>query len=707
MDIQQLIYTKVPQQESPWKKTDYHTVFYPTTFLTRGELAEVERKIHFQGQALCDHKLVWFWQQIGGSYYLVIFRLQTLPDEVDWQGRVGSFLCHAFFFPPQLWQKVPRPLACMELVKDKIITSSSGALSSPSVDRNTGNMAPLTIQDREWERLDQQVPKDLSEEEWRLALALIRSATLNIQNRPVILCKGSAEIVADLFDRLFAFLPTDLKVQLACDSVMDGANLAQCPVRLGGFSQRLSYGTNVLLITTDPWTVDTSGKWRELFQPTTPFERWFDGCRDEVVVPGRIDEAYRLSSQLLNESMIRGNGGLLLDCQKFVKVNRQFLDDIFQERCTAITGAPTALLFNGLISSDAKLDYLLRGISNQRLAPELEKQIFANPNVLNSLVGSIPASLVESCSLSLQMIFSFWQGRKDMLGRLVDLGKNDAETLIRLLVDNGVVDQNVLRKMMVERMDLFDRLLVIFPSMRPLIREIMLCVMRERKPATGIEEILVDQALSHGNCNALLSGKLIIAALLDDFVRQGKWQRADLKLILRWARRNKERVSFAEYPFLEAVVKPDFMDVLLRQLDQHEPQGRLLDRNSAKQATLLKQHVPSSSGLPYREQDFLPSQETPNFFKIMQGVRRQDNQQPTTLTSEEERIPPNSSSKKRQIQPSLARHDKLIEYLMTERKVSEPDFIRCGFDADIVQKVFQTNQAGLFSKIRGLFGSSK
>lgn len=706
MEIQQLIYTKVPQQESPWKKTDYHTVFYPTGFLTRGELADVERKIHFQGQSICDHKLAWFWQQISGIYYLVILRLQTLPDEVDWQGRVGSFLCHTFFFPPELWKNTPRPLACLELVKDHIITSSSGALSSPSVDQNTGNMAPLSLQESEWQRYDQQIPNDLSDEQWRLALALIRSATLNIQSRPVILCKGPADFTADLFDRLFACVPTDLKILLAFDSAMDGANLAQCPIRIGGFSQRLSYGTNVLLITTDPWKIDTTGKWHELFLPSTPFERWFYGCRDEVVVTRRIDEVYLLSSQLLSDTISNGNKSLLLDCQGFIEVNRQFIDDTFQERCAARTGAPAAHLFNDLISKDAKLEYLLRGIPFQQLAEELEKLILADPNLLNTLAGTIPAPLVQAGSLRLQLIASFCQGRKDMLNRLEELDIEQAEALIRFLADNSIVDKKLLRKLMEKRRDLFDQLLASSPSLEILIRDIMLSTMRETKLAVGVEEIVVDQAISQGKCNALLSGEVMISSLLNEFVKQGAWQKADLKPILRWASHDQEPNPFREYLFLAAVVNPDFINILLRQLNQYIPQECQPTQNTAKPMRGREQVVPALSRVTYKEQSFSANQGIPKFFEIQRGEKR-PNDPHSTLMANEENIRLSRLQRRLSCEwQSMARHEKLIDYLMTERKVGTQELIGCGFDGDTVQRVAQSHPTSLLSRFRALLPGS-
>ncbi len=149
MDIQQIVYTKINDGESPWGKSDFHTAFYPINIMTEQDISELERKIYVHDLVLMSGKKVVFYQKIMQEYYLVLLFFTNLPDDEDSFGRCGIFLVHGFLFPQALWQQSLSPMDLSALVLEHVFSSRDDLLDSDSINRKTGNIHPLNVTEKQ------------------------------------------------------------------------------------------------------------------------------------------------------------------------------------------------------------------------------------------------------------------------------------------------------------------------------------------------------------------------------------------------------------------------------------------------------------------------------------------------------------------------------------------------------------------------------
>ncbi|MCP4346525.1 MAG: hypothetical protein GY795_13490 [Desulfobacterales bacterium] len=374
MDVLNLVYTKVSPDETPWGKTGFHTIFYPTVLMTKDDIFELEQRIHFPGTEKLGNKETVFYQNIKGEYHLVILHIRSLPDAKDTFGRGGVYLCHGFIFSPDLWKRVPDPLALFELTKQNLFTTREQVLSCPSVDKKTGDMQPLELAEEKISGLAEKLPVLTTDFEWRVAMLMNRVANMADQS-PVVILKGEPEKIAELLNRAIAYVPDDLKTSLGWDPGYENGNMALFPLNIVGFKSDRPLGgsaDNLVEISLETNVINEPAENAKFLVPETLFENWLNHCSEEADSKHQVEKAYNLSLMIEKDKPF-GLDEILDKRAGFASANQARIKEIFLEKCRKIVGKTFAKHVGGALGPESMLDLLIENIPLEELAPEVKE----------------------------------------------------------------------------------------------------------------------------------------------------------------------------------------------------------------------------------------------------------------------------------------------------------------------------------------------
>lgn len=603
MKVFQLVYTKVSKEESPWKKMDFHTVFYPVDLISQTELIELEKKIHFPGSGEFKEKETVFYQKIQGRVYLVILYMQNLPEARDTFGRTGIFLCHGFLFPEEMWRKVPTPLALFELVKEKLFRSREDLLSSSLVNRNTGNIQALDITQERLNALSDRLPGLSTEIEWVMAILLNRIASTT-EERPSILFKGESGGISSLMNKLFAYIPDDLKLNLGWDSCLDNGSLTFYPLKIVGFKDKPPRGGNPIRIEMKPLTIEETPEILKFFLPQTPYEKWLIHCRNEAVNKEQIERAYRLSVGIETKTLPPVEE-VLFQRACFASVNKEVIESFFLKRCEETLGTTIANYLVHLFTPDSMLELLIENLPPVKLVSNVEDVILKNRLTLKDIEKPFPSSFIETGSLRLRLIERLW--RKEVISPddLRPLRGEERFGFVVYLLLSWRMEKDWIVEILRDDEEIFRRLLSSY-EIKGVIEKVLREIILKEKDFREIGEFLFKEILRQKQGFALLKREVNFMDVLEEFLREGIWDNKEIKELISWAKKRSHLKK--DSPYTRAFLYPK----------QGIPEEVLRDNMARKR---LIEYLIQHHG--YKDKDFegfgLGKEEQLNIKKQMKG----------------------------------------------------------------------------------------
>lgn len=220
-EIHQLVYTKLNPEDSPFEKKDFHTAFYPLELFTRTDILVIENHIYIPNSGDFAAKQVVYFNTVKDETRLFVFDINMLPKEVDTLGRGGIFICHIFVFPRKLWQQFPSPVHLMKLFT---YISRNELLNSSFIDRKTGNMLPVTLDNTVVDFVDRTIPCLNDTFEIILLLYLIETHEKESADHKFVV-RGEESEIRTLFNKLISYLPNIYKSRIDRDTMYDGGRM--------------------------------------------------------------------------------------------------------------------------------------------------------------------------------------------------------------------------------------------------------------------------------------------------------------------------------------------------------------------------------------------------------------------------------------------------------------------------------------------------
>lgn len=550
MKVFHLIYTKVSPEESPWGKRGFHTLFYPIHFMTKADILELEKRIHFPGSGF-DRKETIFYQKIQDREHLVILHIRSLPEARDTFGRGGIFLCHGFIFPPELWRRVSTPLALFDRVKGSLFTSCEEALSSSLVDRKTGDIQPLEILERDLGSLSTILSEPSTEFEWRMVILLNRIAG-TMEESPPMLFKGEPERISALMGRLLAYIPDDLKVNLGWDPAFDGGNLTFYPLKIVGFKENGPTGGNPIRIDLETLTIEESPETSNLFLPNTPYEKWLYHCRKEAVSRERIEGAYKLSLVLESEALFPMEA-VLPQRACFASVNREKIGEVFLRRCERIVGATIARHVAGILAPDSMLDLIVEDFPPAKLAKCVEDVILKNRLTPEVIKPPLPDSLMDAGSSRLRLVERVWKGEPLKPDDVKPLEREKRLELVGYLLLTAWAEKDWVIDILREDEDMLSHFLSFYETER-VIEKILLRLISREGDFRGIAEFMAREVLRQDRGASLLRREIDLMEVLEGSLKKGQWDEKGMKRMISWA--GERRAPERGFPYIRGFLYP-------------------------------------------------------------------------------------------------------------------------------------------------------
>lgn len=551
MKIYQIVYTKVPPEDSPWGKADFHTLFFPTDLMTKADVFELEKRIHFPDMEKFDRKETVFFQEISGRPYFIILHIQSLPEARDTFGRGGIFICHGFIFPPDLWKRVSAPSDLFHLAEDALFTSREEMLASASVDKKTGNILPLDVLEQRIDAIPTDLPKLSGEFEWKMALLLNRIANSR-DERPSILLKGEPASISALMNRLLAYVPDDLKTSLGWDPAFDGGNLNFCPLKIAGFTDQCPTARNPVKIDMKILTIDENPETSGFFLPRTSYEKWLNRCREEALAKGKIEGAYRLSRILEGETS-SPDRWVLPEKICFVSVNEDKIQDVFVDQCGRIHGAKITGYVASAITAKTMLDLIVDEFPPQKLAGHVEDAIFKNRLTREALGTPLSASLINAGSYRLKLVQRLWKEESLNPDDPDRLEKDQRSEFVKYLLLGGWAERDWIPDILKKDKEIFNHFLLSHET-REIIEDILLRLVSKKKEFKKIAKIITNHALKQDRGFSLLVRETDLMDILEKSLEQWPLDGQELKTLISWSKKRKP--PDGAFPYIRAFLHP-------------------------------------------------------------------------------------------------------------------------------------------------------
>ncbi|MDM8524850.1 hypothetical protein QUF80_15890 [Desulfococcaceae bacterium HSG8] len=549
MKVFNLIYTKVSPDETPWRKTGFHTVFYPTALMSKEDIFEIEKKIHFSGAENFREKETVFFQSLQGQYHLIILHIRSLPEARDTFGRSGIFLCHGFIFPPESWRCATTPRFLFEQVKHTLFTSREEILSSPMVNRETGDIGPSEISG---DSSDPDIPLLNTEFERKMAMLFNRLGNMK-EKVPVVLFKGTPDRISAIINNTIAYVPDDLKISLGWDPAFETGNLAFYPLNILGFSHdRPMGGVNVMEINAETLSIPETAETAEFFLPRTPYEYWLSECPGEADSAEHIEKAFNLSL-LLDADTHFARDELLTERSGFAVANQSRIKAVFFEKCQEILGEPITRYLENALTPESMLNMLIENFPFEILAREVEMLIFECNLTPKTVRIQKTDSLAASGSKRLGLIERIWNGEILKSGDVESLERGERTDLMRYLLCTEWSEADWTAELLRKDEKIFNNLLSSHDTGYAIKKILFGIIMKEKKFAK-IREIILDEMLNQFKGFGVLREETGLTEILENLFIQGFPDERKMKKLTSWAKKTEPPAD--NFPYIKAFLFP-------------------------------------------------------------------------------------------------------------------------------------------------------
>lgn len=537
MQVFQFIYTKVPRQESPFSEVDFHTVFYPIELLRKEDLHSIERKIHFPQNSEFKEKKTVFYQKIKDKDYLIIIEMRNLPEARDTFGRGGIFICHGFIFPEEIWKRFSMPLTSFELVKKDLFTKIEDVLSSTLVDKKSGNIQAINITERDLNDISDRIQALSSEFELKIALMLNCLATMDEKEKFSLLLNGKPEEISEFLNRIFAYIPDELKVKVGWDSCLDGGNILFYPLKIVGYDQNAPIGGSQIRIDISTSSLKADEEIKELFIPQTAYQRWLYHCYKEAISKEHIEKAYKLSSFLEGKTKISSPDEILAQRSCFASNNREVIEKKFHNQLAKEIGETITKYIINNLNPETMLNIIIEGFPPAKLSYYIEEVILKNRITLQDIKTPLPFYLIEAGSERLKLIDKLWKGEILKFNDLIQLDKKVKLEFIKYLLNAGYKEKDWLLDILKEDKEVFDMLFNFYET-KKIIEDIFLDIILKEKEFKQIAKFLKIQIINQGKGFQLLKKDVNFVEVIEEALK-GEIANNEIKKLIQWAKKRK------------------------------------------------------------------------------------------------------------------------------------------------------------------------
>lgn len=429
MLVQQFIYTKVPPERSPWKKTGFHMVLYPTAHLSKKDVLEIESKLHYPGQGVFVAKRVVFYQKTQAGLELGIVFLRSLESKDEF-GREGVFLAHGFLVPEPLALQVLNPDALADILEPHAATDVDAVLGLGLADFTTGNLAPLEIAEETLDQLRSAILPTLTDAEKKLIPALYSLATEGT-NQDAVVLQGAPEAVSKALGHCLAWFPAELRIKLSYDSGFDGGKLFFFPIKLVGYSKQLPATGDPLRFDLASARFDPNERLQRFTQPNSFYSRWVQREK-EPFASGNLTAVYQLAGFL--EGRTRELPDPLIVPKAFVEASMQDIGHTFETRAAEQLDAGWIKLYIEQETPDELLRLLLDNLAAGKFAQRLTQLILQRHITPAQQKRALPETFVRAGGALLAALMRIWERGKLLPEDLQPLPAEDRERVLVYLM---------------------------------------------------------------------------------------------------------------------------------------------------------------------------------------------------------------------------------------------------------------------------------
>lgn len=355
--------------DSPFRATGFHTLFYPQFLLNKEDLYRIEQwiQIPLSGQFLA--KEVFFFTPINGRAHLVLLAITRLPEASDHYGRSnGVYQCHGAIAPPEVWTQLPTPLALRTLVRPLLFPDREAAFASSLVNHETGNMTSWDFPEEALSTLVESYQM-LQPSPFHLRVILLFRRLAGEGFRPGrLLIHGTLDEVESLLDCCCLLLPKEMWGEVSFDPVLDGILLHPLPVRVVGYLNQQPRGGNPIDVYLEERTIE--GEVVALHAtPLGMFEQWL-ADRDYASLPNASEITKIMTfCHHFDKREAAPSGGELPSEQEFLSWAATAINERFGELCTSTFGS-VVRRFHPFLSYPERVVAVARG-----LTPELQAEL--------------------------------------------------------------------------------------------------------------------------------------------------------------------------------------------------------------------------------------------------------------------------------------------------------------------------------------------
>ena len=419
--IQQLVYTKLNPDQSPFEKKDFHTAFYPIDLLTSTDVLVIENNIYIPGNEDFTTKQVVYFSTIKNETYLIVLDINALPGEVDALGRGGIFMAHIFMFPQALWQQMPSPNQLMELVASYKYSSRKEMLESHFINKENGNMLPIEIEAMQVAQIEKTIPAIEGVFEVQLLLHLLDSLTTENKGQDFVV-SGAEGDTRTLLNKLICYLPNEQKSKIGWDTMYDGGRMMDYnksfvayqsrEPRGGGGSSFIHLSGNKIELAKD----------FKISKKQSPYIKWIKGCSGDIKAHYYVEEANRLSKALLKKEKCEISGDWNVAC--YAEHNCELVEKLFLSKSIKEFNSRLGKELGKVMSVKDKLFYFLDKLEPESIAAYLLVIIENSSLSANQIENNTPEKYI-SHSPVLVLIEQLWKNEKFDIQVFNALGENE------------------------------------------------------------------------------------------------------------------------------------------------------------------------------------------------------------------------------------------------------------------------------------------
>jgi hypothetical protein len=406
--IQQLVYTKLNPNQSPFEKMDFHTAFYPIDLLTSTDVLVIENHIYIPGNDEFATKQVVYFSTIKNETYLVVLDINTLPGEVDTHGRGGIFMAQIFMFPQALWQQMPSPNQLMELVADFKYHSRSQMLESSFINKENGNMLPIEIEPEKVVEIEKTIAPIESAFEIQVLLHLLDS--LNTENKEQrFIVSGTESDTRTLLNKLICYLPNEQKPKIGWDTMYDGGRMMDYNKSFVAYQAkepRGGSGSSFIRLSNSKIELAKDFK---VSKTQTPFAKWISGCSGDIKAHYYVEEANLLSKALLKKEKCKIVDTWNVAC--FAEHNSDLVEKLFLPKCKKEFNSRLGKELGKVMSVKDKLFYFLDKVEPVSIANYLLIIIENSSLSASQIENNTPEKYIKHSPV-LVLIEQLWKNEK-------------------------------------------------------------------------------------------------------------------------------------------------------------------------------------------------------------------------------------------------------------------------------------------------------